>query len=172
MLHFCLGVFFFFFKPFFITRTPQKTKTEPNQKTKPKQIKTKQNKTEQRTQVTGYLTSFCQGSLPQSPGGRVVNNTVQRRAHEPSAMQSQLQGTGGWGILVFKKGGFTTKGLVLPAADAEGGLNMRDLGAEAPRCSCILESMSGVSGLFFFFLYILKRLFFLLLLLSFFSPLV
>lgn len=42
-------------------------------------------------------------------------------------------------------------GLVLPAADAEGGLNTRDLGAEAPHCSCILESMSGVSGLFFFF---------------------
>lgn len=83
----------------------------------------------------------------------MVNNTVQRRAHEPSAMQSQLQGTGGWGILVFKKGDFTTKGLVLPAADAEGGLNMRDLGAEAPRCSCILESMSGVSGLCFFFFF-------------------
>lgn len=49
----------------------------------------------------------------------------------------------------FKKGGFTTKGLVLPAADAEGGLNMRDLGAKAPHCSCILKSMSGVSGLFF-----------------------
>lgn len=96
--------FFFFFKPFFfITRTPQKTKTEQTKnQTKTNRNKTK--KTEQRTQVTGYLTSFRQGSLPQSPGGRVVNNTVQRRAHEPSAMQSQLQGMGGWGILVLKKG--------------------------------------------------------------------
>lgn len=58
----------------------------------------------------------------------------------------------------FKKGGFTTKDLVLPAADAEGGLKLRDLAAEAPHCSCVLESMSGVSGLFF--LLILKRLFF------------
>lgn len=49
----------------------------------------------------------------------------------------------------FKKGGFTTKGLVLPAADAEGGPNMWDLGVKAPHCSCILKSMSGVSGLFF-----------------------
>jgi len=69
----------------------------------------------------------------------------------------------------FKKGGFTTKGLVSPAADAEGGLNTGDLGAKAPHCSCILESVSGVSGLGSFFTF-LKRLFFLLL--SFFSPLV
>lgn len=73
----------------------------------------------------------------------------------------------------FKKGGFTTKGLVSPAADAEGDLHTRDLGAEAPCCSCVLKSMSGVSVFFFFclFRYILKRLFFFLLP-SFFSPLV
>lgn len=45
----------------------------------------------------------------------------------------------------FKKGGFTTKDLVLPAADAEGGLKLRDLAAEAPTApvssSPCLESM-------------------------------
>lgn len=34
----------------------------------------------------------------------MVNNTVQRRAHEPSAMQSQLQGTGDGEYWYLKNG--------------------------------------------------------------------
>lgn len=34
----------------------------------------------------------------------MVNNTVQRRAHEPSTMQSQLQGTGDGEYWYLKKG--------------------------------------------------------------------
>lgn len=67
----------------------------------------------------------------------------------------------------FKKGGFTTKDSVLPAADAEGGLELRDLAAKAPHCSL---SLSPCLESLVFSLNFKTRFFFLLLLWSFFSP--
>lgn len=144
---------FFSFKPFFFLSLEHHKKPKRNQ-TK-NQTKTNKNKTEQNwTKNTSYRLFnifLSRVPCPQVSWGQSGQQHSPKEGSRAIHDAKPAPGNGWWGILVLKKGGFTTKGLVLPAAGAEGGLNMRAQGAEAPHCSCILESVSGVSALFAIF---------------------